>query len=146
MYDSNVWAKLSDKLDSLAQNRKEVSLDLLTTKYKKAYARLLDEIAYLAGEVIGDYVLAGVQFAPSAEDDKDLFMQEAKKIIEEERKPDGVYTKAINVLLETCDVRDMLIAVTPLRKRIILGLYAPFYFGFGMPGRPDDEEERHDTV
>lgn len=128
----NVVAELEELLDRKKKNDTGVAKELLETKYKKHYDSLKNNISENLIKVINSFVLMGFEFIKGDDEDEHLFVEKAKKVIDEESKK-GTFKKAQEVAFTTYSLDKALEVVIPVHERISTEAYMEYWLSKCIP-------------
>lgn len=104
MTEKEYLAKFDADFQKLKHNREKVPLEELRTRYAKSYEALLDDVRANADWWIDTYIRT-VGFTVAKDDDAGVaaLRKRIETILEEERKPGGLFTQAYAALIDQLD-------------------------------------------
>lgn len=104
MTEKEYLEKFNADFQKLKHNREKVPLEELRTRYAKSYEALLDDIRANADWWIDTYIQT-VGFKVARDDDAAVaaLRKRIDNILEEERKPGGLFTQAYAALIDQLD-------------------------------------------
>lgn len=123
----------------LKSNREKIPLEQLTTKYAKAYNKLVADIEAYAEWFAGEYIKAlAIRRHPKDGAGNAWLQKKVASILEEERKPGGLYQQLRDALIEDLDQEKFRDRVWRIHDRLMREAYDPYQQRFnkwiGKPG------------
>lgn len=96
-------------LEHLKRNKENVSLELLTTKYRKSYDQLKEKLSSMTKEILQDIVLSGLQIERIQANEKYIEINTAIR-------ESGILEKVSHVVFHQQDADQVLEYASQLRK------------------------------
>lgn len=127
------------KFARLQNNRAKVPKEELTTKYAKAYNALVEWLEQYAEWFAQEYVkLLAVPMKPEDKAGNEWLVKKTTTILNEERKPGGLFQRIRDSLIEDLDQKEFEMNVWRLHDRLEKEAYDPYQQRFnrwiGKPG------------
>lgn len=121
-------ADFTAAFEKLKHNREKVPLDQLQTRFGKSYRQLVQEIERYAEWFMEQYLLS-LEFPRNPRDEagNQMLQKNIDKIIEEERRPGGLYHQQRAALIDRLDLDEFYTLVYKLYERIFFEAYGPYW-------------------
>ncbi len=121
-------------------NREKVPLDQLKTRYAKAYNALVADIEEYAEWFTGEYIKSlAIQRHPKDEAGNAWLEKKVKAILDEERKPGGLFQQGRDALIDDLDREKFEDRVWRIHDRLMREAYDPYQQRFNKwVGQPDN--------
>lgn len=136
---SERFKKFDADLARLKSNREKIPLEQLTTRYAKAYNALVADLEEFAEWFTGEYIKTlAIPRHPKDEDGNAWLQKKVDAILEEERKPGGLYQQLRDALIDDLDREKFEDRVWRIHDRLMREAYDPYQQRFNKwVGQPD---------
>ena len=140
MTTSERFKKFDADFARLKNNREKIPLDQLTTRYAKAYNALVAELEEFAEWFTVEYIKTlAIKRHPKDEAGNDLLQKKIDSILEDERKPGGLYQQLRDALIIDLDREKFEDRVWRIHDRLMREAYDPYQQRFNkLVGKPDN--------
>ena len=113
-------------LDKLKKNEEAVGKDVLSTRYKKRYESLKQDICSELTTVMRSFIFGGLYVAHDDKDGANAIIERVNQIFAEEKEK-GTITRAKDIAMTTYKVEEFLNAICMLNCRIRYEAYGPYW-------------------
>lgn len=133
------FEKFQSDFAKLKANREKIPMEQLTTKYAKAYSKLVADIEEFA-EYFTEYYIRGLAIPeyPADQAGNEWLGKKTTTIVQQEKMPGGLYQQARNALIDSLDEQKFYDLVSQLHCRLEREAYDPYQQRFnrwvGEPG------------
>ena len=134
------FEKFDEDFARLKGNREKVPLEVLQTRHKKAYDRLVGDVVEYAGWFTAEYIKAlAIPVRPEDEAGKEWLLKKVKSILDDEQKPGGLYQQGRDALINDLDREKFEDRVWRIHDRLMREAYDPYQQRFNRwVGKPDN--------